>query len=52
MSRSLSVIAAEIRRDWKRVNFAAVPYLQALWRPLSVTSHLGARHEALPRDHQ
>jgi hypothetical protein len=30
MSRSLSVIAAEIRRDWKRVNFAAVPYLQAL----------------------
>jgi hypothetical protein len=28
--RSLSVIAAEIRRDWKKVNYAAVPYLQAM----------------------
>ena len=28
--RSISVIAAEIRRDWKKVNYAAVPYLQAM----------------------
>jgi hypothetical protein len=28
--RALSVIAREIRRDWKKVNFAAVPYLEAM----------------------
>lgn len=28
--RSLSVIAAEIRRDWKNVYFGAVPYLDAM----------------------
>ena len=28
--RNISEIAAEIRRDWKKVNFAAVPYLQAM----------------------
>lgn len=30
MSRPLYEIAAEVRRDWKRVNYAAVPYLDAL----------------------
>jgi hypothetical protein len=29
-TRSLSVIAAEIRRDWKNVYFGAVPYLSAM----------------------
>ena len=28
--RDLSVIAREIRSDWKKVNFAAVPYLSAM----------------------
>ena len=28
--RKLSEIAVEIDRDWKKVNFAAVPYLQAM----------------------
>ena len=30
MSRSLSTIAAEIRRDWTRPYFGAVPYLNAM----------------------
>ena len=29
-SRDLSLIASEIRRDWKQVNFAAKPYLEAM----------------------
>jgi hypothetical protein len=29
-TRSLSAIAAEIRRDWKKPNYAAVPYLDAM----------------------
>lgn len=28
--RSLSDIAEEIRRDWKKPNYGAVPYLQAM----------------------
>jgi hypothetical protein len=28
--RSLSLIASEIRKDWKNVNFAARPYLDAM----------------------
>ena len=28
--RSLAVIAAEIRRDWKNIYFGAVPYLRAM----------------------
>ena len=30
MSRSLYIIAAEIRQDWKNVWFGAEPYLQAM----------------------
>jgi hypothetical protein len=30
MNRDLCDIAREIRRDWKKVNFAAVPYLNAM----------------------
>lgn len=28
--RSLAAIAAEVRRDWKNVNFGAKPYLSAM----------------------
>jgi hypothetical protein len=28
--RSLSAIAAEVRQDWKNVNYAAKPYLDAM----------------------
>ncbi len=28
--RSLNIIAREIHADWKKVNFAAVPYLDAM----------------------
>jgi len=30
-NRSLSVIASEISRDWKPVNYAAKPYLDAMY---------------------
>ena len=30
MARLLSEIAAEIRKDWKNVNYAAKPYLDAM----------------------
>lgn len=30
MTRPLSIIAAEIRRDWRNVNYAAKPYLEAM----------------------
>jgi len=32
MARSLSTIAADIRTDWKKVNYAAEPYLDAMFR--------------------
>jgi hypothetical protein len=37
MSRPIYEIAAEIRRDWKSVNYAARPYLDAM-RELSAVS--------------
>jgi len=30
MARPLYEIASEIRKDWKKVNYAAVPYLDAM----------------------
>ena len=30
MPRDLSIIAAEIRKDWKDIHYAALPYLQAM----------------------
>jgi hypothetical protein len=30
MSRPLYEIASEVRKDWKKVNYAAAPYLDAL----------------------
>ena len=35
-TRSISAIARDIRSDWKKVNFAAAPYLQAM---LSIDDH-------------
>lgn len=29
-TRSLSAVAAEVRREWKKVYFGAVPYLDAM----------------------
>ena len=40
-SRSLSDIAREIRRDWKAVNFAARPYLDAMGGLDSITDSYG-----------
>ena len=31
MYRSINVIANEVRKDWKNVNFAAQPYLDAMY---------------------
>jgi predicted RNA-binding Zn-ribbon protein involved in translation (DUF1610 family) len=41
-ARSLSEIAAEIRRDWKNPYFGAVPYLQAMGTLDSVRDSYGA----------
>jgi hypothetical protein len=30
--RPINVIAGEIRKDWQKVNFAAVPYLNAMFQ--------------------
>jgi len=30
MTRPIATIAADISRDWKKVNYAAVPYLRAM----------------------
>jgi hypothetical protein len=41
-ARSLSTIAQEIRRDWKKVYFGAVPYLAALSSLDTINDHYGA----------
>lgn len=42
VERSLGVIAAEIRRDWKNPYFGAVPYLDALSGLDKITDMYGA----------
>ena len=39
--RPLYAIAREIRADWKRVNYAAVPYLQAMADLSSIDDNYG-----------
>lgn len=39
--RSIAVIANEIRNDWKPVNFAAKPYLEAMQSLDKVTDSFG-----------
>lgn len=41
-ARSLSDIAADIRKDWKQVNFAAKPYLEAMGDLDKITDSYGA----------
>ena len=41
-SRSLSDIALEITNDWKKVNFAAKPYLSAMFTLNSIEDTYGA----------
>lgn len=37
--RPLYEIAAEIRKDWKKVNYAAAPYLDAMFRLDKITDN-------------
>lgn len=37
MKRSLNTIAKEINKDWKNVNFAARPYLDAMYNLNKIT---------------
>ena len=39
--RSISQIASEISRDWKKVNFAAKPYLEAMYSLDSISDKYG-----------
>lgn len=39
--RKLSEIASEIRRDWKKVGYAAAPYLDAMGDLVSVDDFYG-----------
>ena len=40
--RSLSAIASQISKNWKPVNFAAVPYLQAMYSLDTLADSYGA----------
>jgi len=40
--RSLRVIAAEIRKDWKPVHYTAAPYLGAMFSVETLSSKYGA----------
>ena len=46
MPRKIYVIAAEIRADWKNVNFAAEPYLQAMEGLETIDSRFGVHDSA------
>lgn len=41
-NKNLAEIAEIIRKDWKKVNFAAVPYLEAMSDLNSITDNFGA----------
>ena len=41
MTRSLAEIAQEVQKDWKKVNYAAVPYLNAMAGMQSVDQNFG-----------
>ena len=41
MSRPLNLIARDIRQDWKTVNYAAKPYLEAMQSLSSITDSYG-----------
>ena len=39
--RALHEIAREIRKDWKNINYAAKPYLDAMFSLSSIKDHYG-----------
>jgi len=41
-ARPVSVIAAEIRSDWKKVSFSAMPYLESMEEINSISDRYGA----------
>lgn len=41
MTRSIKEIAREIRADWKKVNYAAKPYLDAMFDLDKITDQYG-----------
>jgi len=41
MNRSIASIAAEILSDWKKVNYGAVPYLQAMFSLNTINDRYG-----------
>ena len=42
VKRSISMIAADIRRDWKKPNYAAIPYLEAMQDIEEIGDQFGA----------
>ena len=42
MARHISDIAWEITRSWKKVNYAAAPYLQAMFSLVDIKDQYGA----------
>jgi len=43
-TRPLHVVAADVRRHWPKVNYAAVPYLNAMAKLNKLTDMYGADH--------
>ena len=41
INRPLNIIAREIKADWKKVNFAAVPYLRAMSEMSDINAKYG-----------
>lgn len=41
MARPINEIAAEIKADWKKPYFGAVPYLSAMWSLRQITDKYG-----------
>ena len=41
MARLINEIAAEIKADWKKPYFGAVPYLSAMWSLRQITDKYG-----------
>ena len=41
MNRSIATIASEILSDWKKVNYGAVPYLQAMFSLNTINDRYG-----------
>ena len=42
MDRALKIIAVDIRNDWKKINYAALPYLEAMEGLDKISDDFGA----------